>query len=174
MNTKSYKYLYAFTAVLLLAGVVWANSDDKPSSWLKGNIVNNEKLLCHRQIGNDQFFIIRSGDKIKTGYLIDVTNAAGAPKTYIFSWKFTDENGKSLETNTPPKDIKDGYVKSGSKTFSENVGYRFLHTEASRKAFASVELKRYADKSDAPSSPDQFEKEDGLEKIPICEIPLSK
>ena len=174
MNTKSYNYRYVLAAILLLAGVVLANGDDKPSSWVKGNIAHSEKLLCHRQIGDDQFFNAAAGDKIKSGYLIDVTNAAGAPKTYVFSWKFTDENGKSLETNTPPKDIKDGYVKSGSKTFSENVGYRFLHTEAARKAFASVELKKYANKSDAPSSPDQFEKEDGLEKISICEIPLGK
>jgi hypothetical protein len=170
MNRQSFNTRYIVATIFLLAGESLANGDSNPSSWVKENTAKSEELLCYRRIGDDQFFIARADGKVKTGYLIDVTNAADIPKTYVFSWRFIDENGKSLETNTPPKGVKQGYINSGGKTFAESVAYRNLHLEAAKRVVVAVELKRYVDKSNSPNNLDQFAREQGIQKFSICNI----
>lgn len=163
MITKSMKASFCLIACFFPAsGCIADNEMPSLSEWVDKNLHEGEIILCKREVEGDYYFVASRDGKIKSAYLIDVTGKDSTPKTYVFSWSFKDENNKYLETNVPPEDIKQGYLKLSEKIYSENVSYRNLHLKDVKKLLISVEIDRYENHSHNKK----------LDNFLLCEVEL--
>ncbi len=128
--------------------------------------------MCQREVNNDRFFVAREGNRVKTGSLLDVTSDEGAPKAFIISWGFTDENNNYLETGTLPQDTGRDYIKSDGRVYAENIAYRELHLNDVKRMKITLELKKYVNQSDAPNDLAELKDRDELERIDLCVVDL--
>lgn len=152
-----------------MAGVLAKNKPDI-LDWVAQYKDNNEVLLCHKVINNDYFFVIESGSKIKTGYLIDVTGNNEKPLSYTFSWKFQDKNGKYIESQIQPRDVKRGYLTYRSKIYSENISYRTLRFDKYPEVYVNVELNKYDSQLYRSKNNQEANENDKLNNLFICEV----
>ncbi len=168
--------LYRLFAYLVVAmavigsGYIALAGESEYSDWLKVNLGGDEVLLCDRKIDSDYFFIAKKGTEIKVGSLIDVDRSGDAPKNFIISWEFIDQNNNYLELRVLPRDVKQNYIKHEGKLYAENVSYRSLPLEGVTELFISIELAKYENKSNMPKSLSELEERGGIDKIFICSV----
>lgn len=169
MPIKERVIYLAMFSFLMAISVAFAGGENRLDTWVVSHLEKNENVLCQRNIDNDLFFIARMNDKLKAGYLLDVTSAVDVPRPFFISWGFSDEDGRRLETNIPPNDIKRDYVRLADKIYAENIAYRHLHLDGVKKMFVTVKLEKYAPSLDVSESIARLDGS-GAEKITICEV----
>lgn len=162
---------FSIISFFIATSVVFAGKENGLDNWVASHLEENEDALCQRNIGNDFFFIARMNDKLKVGYLLDVTSAIDVPRPFFISWGFIDEDGKHLETNISPNDIKRDYIRSGDNIYAENIAYRHLHLDGVKKIFVTVKLEKYAPSLDVSENITRLDGS-GAETITICEVPF--
>lgn len=117
--------LMSFVLMSCVTGHVQSVHAAGPEDWVKQNLVNQERVLCHRNVSEEHFFVAKAGDKVKVGSRLDMT---GYPAAHVFTiaWTFQNEQDGSVVAKVPPKTVKQSYIKSDSKVFAENVEYQTL------------------------------------------------
>lgn len=96
-----------------------------PEDWPKQNLLDNERLLCQRNVNEEDFFVAYAAEKVKVGSRLDMT---GYPATHVFTvaWTFRNEQDASVVAKVPPEATKQSYTKRNSKVYAENVEYQTL------------------------------------------------
>lgn len=144
------------------------------NEWINESVSEDEKLLCERTIKGDKFFVARSGNRLKVGYLIDVTSDMERPKTYIVSWGFLDESGQYLPQIGAPDDVRGGYIKHDSRVLAEDISYRSMDLSSVNQLEIVVELKKYGNVEKAPNSLDEVGHSEDLPEVKICSVQLAQ
>lgn len=142
-----------FFAVILnifLISSVFANRSDELNYWVQSNIINGEEIICQRENNNDYFFVARSGERLKTGYRLDVTSSDDTAKNFIISWRFKNEKGDYIGRNTPPEVVTQKSFRDGKYAYAEEISYYYVY-EISKPLDVTVGLRKYAMGTDMPS-----------------------
>lgn len=164
------KYGLLVVVFMLLVNVALAEKNDGLDEWVQSHLVEGEDLVCKREVNGDYFFAARREERIKSGYRIDVTSSSGAPKTFIISWQFQDEKGNYIGLGIEPEVVANGYVRSRSRMYAEEVAYRNVFLKNAKSLHVNIELKKYGITSDAPSLNQLRDNE--LDRVVQCEASL--
>ena len=108
--------------------------------WVAKNIVAEDAVLCQLAINDEYFFIARSGNKVKVGSRLDLSNYRGRIHSFSVSWIMRNEHGTYLSTKVPPVRIKDDYSQQSSHLFAESIQYQSLNFSNSREMSVQVKV----------------------------------
>lgn len=158
------------TAIILLASIALAVRGSGLDEWISINVNEDEVLLCENVHDSDFFFVVKSQNRLKTGYRIDVTSKSGIPKAFIVSWQFQNDNGDHVGRGDPPEILKGGYVKHKGNIYAEEIAYRDVHLIGSSVLRVVIQLKKYDPDVEVPSSLDLDDRE--LLTVATCESTL--
>ena len=159
--------LYISTVVFLVI-VSLVVKGDGLNQWVNSHLSAGETLICKHVAESDLFFTAMSNDRIKTGYMLDVTGNTETPKIFIISWRFQNEKGKHIGLKTKPEIVKQGYKRSGDTIYAEEVAYREVFLEKSDQLHVTIALNKFETDSENPS--DRNASEEGLEDVVQCEV----
>ncbi|MFW5452453.1 hypothetical protein [Thioalkalivibrio sulfidiphilus] len=162
-----------YIAVLLILMVNTASGADNHHlhEWAHDHLLHGEHLICARVVNNDYFFAARSGDRIKSGYRIDVTSSSGPPSTFVISWRFQDEHGNHLGLASDPEIVAQGYKILDERMYAEEITYRPVSLVHAKTLHVSIFLKKF-DTSATSSNLNKF-LEHELDEIAQCDVALT-
>lgn len=138
------------------------------NTWIDGFISSEDVLICKKNVQGNSFFAALSGNRIKIGYKIDITNRTRIPSAYVLKTKILDSNGKSIGRPDEPEIVYDEYLLFGERTYSQEVSYVSAYLEGVDVLRVEISYETYREASGALKAG-----EDGnLETILRCEIDI--
>jgi hypothetical protein len=131
----------AIVCVLLALGCSSLRATNSIDEWVARSTDKDEQILCKRDIGGEYFFVAQSGDRIKLGSRLDMSEY---PQSHAFlvSWVLRNEANESPFTKERPVPVFDRYVRSAEKVFAESVEYRTLRPPRPSKIVAQIDVKK--------------------------------
>lgn len=158
-----------FMLPVLMSNVACVLASSSLDDWVENKTDKDENLLCKLEHNDNYFLASESDGRLKVAYRIDVTSSTNKPKSFILRWEFQNENNEYIGLNVSPEVIDNGYVTQGDKIFAEEVSYRNVFLNDSKRLKINIGLKKYISSDDVPSSRDLNDND--LEKISFCDTP---
>lgn len=128
---------------LLQVGCSASGHDRVAADWANKYAASSEQLLCAKAHGDNLFFVALNGDRVKTGYRVNVTSSTGAPLSYTIRWRFLNEHGRGIGAPDEPEVELQKYEQVSDSVFAIEVLYRRAYLDDARELSVSAALKVY-------------------------------
>lgn len=152
---------------VLIGNVACVGANSNLDKWASNKVNEGEKLLCKLEHNKDYFLAIKSEDRLKIAYRIDVTSSTSKPQSFILRWQFQNEKDEHIGLNIFPEVISNNYVSQGDKVYAEELSYFHVYLNESQRLKINIGLKRYESSEAVPSAGELNDND--LENINFCD-----
>lgn len=116
------KFMLLISAGLLTVSCATSASN---GAWTSRYVSSDEKVMCQKELANEEFFVARTKDKVKLGYRLDMA-AFRSTNAVLAGWAIVDAKGSNLVAQIPPESLVDQLSRGDKGLVVESVQLQTL------------------------------------------------